>query len=464
MLRLNLFALLLAAFFFSTPGFAQTTGTILKPDVNVRAKPSTRGNILIQVAKGEKVKIVGEKGSWYKVKVQLDPTFSVDGWIFKSLVQTKGLKKKKRARKATRKKKSTVKPKSKPKPKPKAVAVQKPVVKSKPKPRIVQKKAEDSELDAFFEAPKATPTPTPQPTPTPVPRKNPVVATRPKPKPAERPDPSSSVQQFEVSPSRSFNQTRDHFSVAAMPMYESFQYTLNNGPTNPGKLFSYRLPGISIALHADYWFYKFMEDRFRIGADFMYAHTFYFANTELQNSPGNTFETVKTKGSSDTIHPRFLARYDMGKRSFMKHIGASLGFRYYNFSADDVQSNSGALGLFVSQRMTSFTTGLFARFGAPSSDRYYLDVGSDILFLNSVKESPADTSGTSPKGKMGLNPYINFGWQLMKGHFVELGYRMLIQKFEFTGSGSRVGTANVTDGRADTLTHQVVAGYRYTFF
>jgi uncharacterized protein YgiM (DUF1202 family) len=57
-------------------------GVISGDNVNVRVKPELGGSILGQAQNGDKVRILGKSGNWYRIK----PPESATGWVHKSMV------------------------------------------------------------------------------------------------------------------------------------------------------------------------------------------------------------------------------------------------------------------------------------------------------------------------------------------------------------------------------------------
>ncbi len=55
---------------------------VQKSTVNVRQEPNTDANVVTKVSKGEKLKVLDNKGSWYKVET----ASGEKGWVYSSLV------------------------------------------------------------------------------------------------------------------------------------------------------------------------------------------------------------------------------------------------------------------------------------------------------------------------------------------------------------------------------------------
>ena len=90
------------------------------------------------------------------------------------------------------------------------------------------------------------------------------------------------------------------------------------------------------------------------------------------------------------------------------------------------------------------------------------DLGVDLLVLNFVSESPSGTTGSDPSAGLGIVPKANLKWNYAEQHGLEFGFKWKMHATDFSGAGSRVGSA-VTDGSVSTNTIAILMGYNYQF-
>ncbi len=239
--------------------------------------------------------------------------------------------------------------------------------------------------------------------------------------------------------------------------YQIYNYSVETGGAAPSKLFSYNLPGIGGEARAKYWFMQVMDGKVHLGGTFGLNYTMYKHTTNLMFT-NNTTTDLSTSHTSYDMKGAFLAKYLLRSGVF-DSVSLGLGFEYFKFSADDVESDTGPIGLYTSQTMSSLYADLSARlfFGGLTAD-----LGADVLFLNFASESPDGTTGSDPSGGIGFVPKIQFGYQLGGHHNVSLGYSLKMQSTSFSGAGSRVGSS-LTDGSISVKSHQLTAGYYYSF-
>ena len=154
-------------------------------------------------------------------------------------------------------------------------------------------------------------------------------------------------------------------------------------------------------------------------------------------------------------------RFQPVSRSFA--VGLDVGFQYYRFNGDDIQDNSGNLNLYVDQTNMAILGGGYAKLMIPGVKQLMATVGVDVLGLSFVSEGPSNTTGTDPKGKLGFMPALQASWVPSERHHFDAGYHLRLQKFDFSGTGSRVGTSNVTDGNVESAVHFVFLKYNFLF-
>lgn len=430
-----LFLLICLAPFSSA--LAQTsTGTVVANGVSVRSEPNKNAEVLLQLDKGKSVTILEQKGEWYRVSVRLDASFSFKGWVHAKFIKSK-----------------LPPPPKKAAPVVAAPAPQRAPASPTPAPR-------NDQLDQFF-APAPAPTPVVVRTPAPAPVARAVVpppppAFTPAPRPTPRPKPKSVVVEQEED--RPHVNLGERFRIGAGIGYLLSSYSLKSGAT---KVFSYSLPGLGIEIDGRGWFWG--SGRMRLGGSFDYTHGFFNNTTSIQDSTGTVQSGLKTSSSSDDIIVKALFGYNLSDRERSSWVGASAGMEYFKFKGDDVSDTTSGTPL---QLYTSFTTlsgliGLEGWFYLGSA--FLVGVGSDVMIFSSASESPKDQTGTSPSASIGFTPFLSGDYTFGGKHHVGAEYRLRSQSISFSGTGSRVGTSNVTDGKASTLTHNFFVSYAYSF-
>lgn len=391
---------------FSTlSAHAQSVGIARADRVIVRAEPNAKSEVLVTLAKNKKVLVTGQHGSWYKVKVKLPDGFTFDGYVATRLIKI--------------------------------------VSKARPKPRTAKRGVTAPPPPLVYTPPPQQPAPQVSRAPTYY-------------------QPPSQQPIYEVAPTVGGFDDRFHINLG--PTLLLYSYKLSTGGAAPGKLFSYNLTGIGIAVDAGYWFWRGTEGKLRAGVTAGYEHGFFRFDTALKDASGVQFDQRKSKSSTDDISGGIAAEFRTGPQADALTFGLKAGYRYFKFDGDDVKDAAGTpINVYVTQTARSVVTGPYARIPLNSPKTLTLGAGVDLLLLNSVKESPADTTGTSPKGKLGFAPYLTAAYALAQRHLVTCGYRLRMQNFSYSGTGNRITAGNVTDGSVDTLLHQLAAAYELRF-
>ena len=57
--------------------------SVIASVVNIRSGPGTKNKVVTTVRRGDELEMLGEKGSWYNVKL----SNGTEGWIYKKFVQ-----------------------------------------------------------------------------------------------------------------------------------------------------------------------------------------------------------------------------------------------------------------------------------------------------------------------------------------------------------------------------------------
>ncbi len=413
-----------------TPVWAQS-GVVTADQVAVRDQPNARAEILVTLDKGKRVIVLTKKPGWLQVRVSLDKTFSLNGWVLEKFVKWKI---------------------------PETGAV-KPPARRAPKIPQVQTETVASSSPVF------TPIPAPEEPNKPLfpaqPSPPPVVTVKPgrpawsPPIPAEK----EGVEEDETALNLLFS--RGGVSLGAGFLRHT--YELKNRSGSVGPLFSYVLPGIGVDAATTYWYWSGLRERLRTGAQVTFEYGYYRFSTDLQTSGSTTTSSVNSSGSSYDGTVRFPVEYRVGALTHPVVLRTNLGFEYLSFNLDDVQGADGPLRLYVDQTVLSLLWGADARFEIPGVPKLQAGVGLDLLFLNWVWEKPRDTTGTDPKGSLGFVPHVEVTWMPSERHHLSVGYKLRIQNYRFSGTASRVGTNNVHDGEADMTSHNIFARYDYVF-
>ncbi len=405
--------------------FAQT-GIIKSKHVSVMAEPDLKAEVLIHLDQGKRVKVLKQKGNWVQIHVVLDPSFSFDGWVGEAFVSFK--------------KDSTM-------------IRQVPVTNlpSSPSPDSSQGKS-TSELDQFFETangsqdkpsirgPSLSPTATSS---------------------QGRAKSNETLRRRPLKGETFLDSLADRVTLKLSTGYLLYHYQLNTGGSSPGEVFAYNLPGMGLRFNMEYWFWERLNEKFRLGSSLSYQHGFYQFQTNLRDSSGAKFSDQASKSSSYDVILKFLSEYRFSSTTKGAAIGASLGIEYFQFSGDDLRSDTGPVQLYVSQRIISLLGGLNGRLPLVGDD-FMGVMHFDVLALNFVKEDPSNATGSSPKGKIGFVPSLSLVWAPSEHHQLSTGYQIRLQKFQFKGNGVRVGNP-ITDGNANVASHYFSLEYGYLF-
>ncbi len=426
----------------SFSAFSQTGGVVNRSGISVYSEPNVKSEVLLQPEKGSKVTILEQQGGWIKIRVALDKSFSFEGWVGRKYVDVKAS-----TAQPTPSRSAAPPPTSAPPmvAAPAAAAAAKPAAKTSP------------ELDKFFEPAKPTSTET---FAAPVTQAK-VAAPA---EPSEKFSFTKSKDARRVAKGDSFvEQLTDKASVAGSISYLIYHYSLSNRTGTPGEIFAYNLPGFGIDLDLNYWFWSDPPGKWRAGSLLHYQHGFYRHNTNLLDSTGASFGTVSSSHSSDDVNLRFAGEYRWAPVARAMSVGFSVGAEYFNFNAGDVSNDVGPIQLYISNRFIAATVGVNGKIPIPLWHDLYGIAGVDIIPWSMVSESPSNQTGKDPKGSIGFLPNISILFAPWVQHQIDVGYHGRIQTINYSGTGSRVGTSNVSDGTVDTAQITLFVRYNYLF-
>jgi hypothetical protein len=425
MIHIRIRLILLFVLLIPFASFAQVKGTVVAKKLNIYEEPNSKSEVLTSITKGKPVTVLGRNGGWAKVKVKLDRSFTFTGWANAKAISWKGTVPIAKYTLASQK--------------PAAPVAARPVV-TRPTPVPTMPPpppAARADLDNFF-----APTPAPQ-----VARSAPPRSFEPTPKPA------SDFRE----PSMYGGSSNDNFRIGLDVGYVLYHYKLANGGATPSAIFSYNLPGFGFALSSTYWYMEGADSGWRLGADVGLNYNLYKFSTNLASGGATT--TLKSSATSIDGLLKFPAELRFGEKKGLR-LGGSLGFEYLKFNANDVENGSGPLNLYVSSTTMSVLAGVYAKIPVSS---FLVSIGSDVMLLSMVSESPKNQTGTSPSGKFGYTPELVFSWVPSESHQLDLGYKLRFQKYSFSGTGSRLASSNVTSGQVESALHDIFVGYNYHF-
>lgn len=223
------------------------------------------------------------------------------------------------------------------------------------------------------------------------------------------------------------------------------------------------ISGAAVDVGVNYAFWESADTKWTSEAELLYEHGFFFHKTNVSDSTGALIDTQSRKSSIDEIWPRGYFYFRPSGIEGPFRVGAQVGFQYFKFTGDDVSSTTGPLNLFVSQTTMSVTGGASAGYILSKEHQIDVKLSFDAMFLNMVSESPSNQTGTSPSGKLGWAPSLGVTWGPSEHHHFGFLYGLRMQDTSFSGTGSRVGTSNVTDGKGSTTLHQARLFYEYAF-
>lgn len=425
-------------------------GSVTANKVWILSNPHPKSEVLLKVDKGQKVRVLKEKGSWLKVRIALDAEYSFEGWVSRRFVKWKRPKSVKR--RTPKRKRVTPKPR----------------IAKKRRPLVSKKKPTPIPLAEPRPKRRLRRTPIPRPTPSPPPRvsQSDLFFEKPESQPSKPKPPlrlSSVKEPKTVGETIRLSQRRPQIKKTMLSVGLDFgilQYKLRSGGATPSEVLSYTLPGFGFHIKGDYWFWTATDQSLRIGSELAYYQIFYRVNTGLRDANGNEFGTKQANNFSFDGRFRILGEFrpSLGPRS--SALGISTGFQYFKFKADDVESDLGPVLVYVSQRTMSLLVGAYGQF--PLGQTFRSKISIDTLPLNFVSESPTDTTGINPSGKIGFVPSLEISWVPSSSHQWTLGYEFRFQKYTFDGSRTRFGET-VTEGRVQTLIHSLSLAYQYRF-
>ncbi len=382
------FVIGLPFFLCSEEAQASQPGVVKVSRVTVYSQPNRKSEPLVQLKKGQKIKVVSRRRSWFRVRLSIKGGFEFSGWI----------------------------------------PVRAVAFKKRPSRRRVQ------------------------------PRKPYVPPTRMR-KPSRSPSRATTVTR---RGERTWIEGR--LTTALTAGYSIYSYTLNTGGAAPEQIFIYNLAGPSVGVDLDYWFWEGFGDVIQTGVDIGYRRTFLQFDTSLADTTATVFQGQTSKSSLDDLVFLIKGEYKMAPHRFSSSFGLNLGFSYFKFNADDAVDLSGqGIGLFVAQKTSSLLGGVYAHIPFYFERELAIDLAVNTLFLNWVSESPADTTGTNPKASLGIHVPAGLTYVPWDGHKLGLTYELRWQKYNFTGTASRINVNNVTDGSIVTMVHNLGMVYRYMF-
>lgn len=388
--------------FLPSQADAKTIGLTTVNKVNVRSEPNSRSEALVVLSKGRKMEVLGRKGSFYKVRLRLPDGFSFDGYIYNKSLKI--------------------------------------IRRGAPKPRV-------------------TPKPAYRPAPPP-----PRQTYSPPPKKTYKPSKKKYSSSEEVGGSSSWRGFDDRFYIDLGPSVFLYQYKLSNGGATPGQLFSYNLMGLGFRIQSGFWVWQGLQEKLRAGLFANYGHGFLQTSTKLADSTGTEFDTRTSKSSIQDIFGGAAVEYRLKPNREALSFGLKVGYDYFKFNADDIVQNDGTpLNVYVGQTTKTIVLSVYSRIPFEMAKPVYLQLGADLLLLNSVSENPANTTGTDPSASLGFVPYFKVAYGFKENHFAKFGYQARFQNYSYTGTGSRLTTNNLTDASLKTLMHEISISYEFHY-
>ncbi|MFH1262221.1 MAG: hypothetical protein V1495_02085 [Pseudomonadota bacterium] len=408
--RTSIFALAVSLSFL-LPNLARAQAIAIANDngVMVFAEAKSSADVLVTLSKGKKISVTGQRGEFYQVKIQLPDGFVLDGFTpVHMLTIVSGY-----------------------------VA---PPVQAEPRP---------SSAPAWAAPESNYPSPS---------------RSAPRPPPPSRSSGSSSSDSYDDSSSSSsdFGELKDRFRLRAGPGILIYSYKFLTAGAKPGQLFTYNLSGLAANIEFTGWVFEGSDRTFRIGLTGGYEHAFFRTKTNVSSASasGNS----KTAANSiDDMSGGLVLEYRFEPQPNSLTVGVKGGYRWFKFTGDDLTDAAGKrLNIYVSQTVSSILGGPYVVIPLDKGKSFLASLGIDLLLKNTVKESPAGTSGATPKGKFGYVPSLFLTYGFSARHWADLGYRMYVQNFSYSGLASRASN-NVTDGTAKTLLHEFRLSYEYRF-
>ncbi|MEZ4703903.1 MAG: SH3 domain-containing protein [Bdellovibrionota bacterium] len=380
----------------------------------VYAKPSAsaqnQSEVLMTMKKGQSINAVGAtRSGWVKIKIELEPGFSFDGWIYKSHLSIGG---------------PSQSAPSQPKSQTQTFVRQ--------APRSAPTAPPKNELDQFFEEPNA--------------KKQKVKKQKP-PKVAK-----------EKSSSAGTDDDEEKLVLAAYPMFTIHNYTFSSS-TQP---ISYTLSGVGAGISASYKALRLMNDRLDLFAQGGFSYILFNAQAALNDTNGSNFLNLDAKNKAMQLEFKARGEYGISQKNEHTKLIGTLGVQHLQFKADDVQDNQqNSIGLFVGQK----TTSVFAGVGGKTKpmDKLTLTGEANVMLLNLVKESPDGSSGSDPKGGIGFAPLIHAQYALFGNHHIGFKYQFFYQQTKFSGTSSQRINATLANAKVRTMYHFVGLGYEFHF-
>ncbi|MCB0326742.1 MAG: hypothetical protein KDD52_03900 [Bdellovibrionales bacterium] len=406
-------------FLYPTVSWGQKKQIIIKSrEAKVYAKPAqgqrNASEVLMTLKNGSEVHAVGAlKTGWVKIKVELNPGFSFDGWVYKSDLGVKGAK-----------------PTPVAKRNPRAVAPKKPTQVSRRSPPV----SSSSKLDQFFESPSTK-------------KKKKKKKEKRVRKTKEK---SSSMGQFAFLDQK--------LRLGAAPLFSLHQYSF----ASTSEPIKYLLSGAGAEIDIRYEALRVMDGKLGIETELGASYVIYNAKTALNDTNGDNFLNLDAKNKAFALGLKINGRYALSSGDNPLTLIGSLGFQHFHFISDDIIDNTDTpLGLFVDQKINSLIFGLGG--DIPLKEGIAMNVGVDALLLNTVKESPNGSSGNDPKSTLGYAPYLQLRYALFGKHHVTLKYRMNFQSIQFSGTSTQRVNASLEDAKVKSNYHMVSLGYQYRF-
>jgi len=223
---------------------------------------------------------------------------------------------------------------------------------------------------------------------------------------------------------------------------------------------SYSLPGFAFDLSSNFWFWEKSDNSLRLGSSLDFQYVLYSIDTSLRDADGVDFGSKKANNFSYDILLRLLSEYRFYPRVRTPALGVSLGFEYFQFKGDDVESDGGPILVYVSQRTMSVLVGMHGQM--PIGRNFMGKISLDILPYNFLKEDPSGATGIDAKAGTGFIPKFSLLWAPSERSYLEFGYKLRFQTYSFDGTSTRFGS-EVIGGSADNIVHGAFVNYGYHF-
>jgi len=255
----------------------------------------------------------------------------------------------------------------------------------------------------------------------------------------------------------------ERFALSAGFAFSLYGYQLDTANAVPGKVFSYSFNGFGPEIRARGWALSVLKNRLRFGAEAAFQYLLYNYTTRLRDGTGAIVDSQGSSSSSTDLVGKAVTEYRFGDSVGAPRVGFGAGYERFKFSADDIEQDGAPRNLFVSQTMAFLRTGLYGEFHVPLEKDAAVRVGCDLLLFGSLEEDPVNVTGASAKAGTGFEPFLAADWMPWEHHRFGLDYRFRYQAQDFSGTASRNGTDNVTDGHVTNQIHNIVASYTFSY-